>query len=407
MPLQAEDMSILSGTSDQKPAATSGLDAQRAAKFAQPGFNPDFAEIDVFHLIMSPELESERIGWSSKDFLGKAFSRIVPPYTPIDCVTTMKDDDSLEEEEEEEDDDDDEIEMMEGSLVDEDASRFSSLIDSSSNPEDPHLYLRSRNNIEIKWEIDYPLNEWIMPTKRDSWRIISSQEDNDKVLFLRIYHKVHAGGVWDIFRGDMRLRNRTGLYQTIILKLTKFNSFRDSTPENEYEWSSETDPFRTAVIDEVITEDWVLRQHLGSVQGDLVPYYYGMFVWHEAKEEDEDENNWIIASIMEDVGDPLPGGMLLYPLEVKQEIFRCFKRLHDDVDLVHGFGISRHVLDRDVNNKRNLGIQDRYALVDFKSSTSLQSLDTKRRHEKIAREEKVLLWELMLAIDGSGEVVNA
>ncbi|WWC91135.1 uncharacterized protein L201_006076 [Kwoniella dendrophila CBS 6074] len=282
-----------------KKAPPPEVRTQQEGEFAQPGFNPDFAGKDAFHLFMSPELESKRIGYSSKDFSGKVFTRIVPPYTPYERPTAE-----------------------EGLLTEADSRRTYSpaeaddpcLIDNSSNSTDSHLYLRP--NIEPQWEQDYPLSEWIIPTKRDSnW--ISSNEDDSKVLFLRIDRKVHAGAIWDVFRGDMTTRDFKPSVQPIILKLTKFNSFKVNPTENisAAEWDAELDPFRSTVIDEVNKEDWILRQHLGSIQGNLVPFYYGLFVWHE--EDDEDEDNWIIASIMEDVGNPLHEGVSRASLEVK------------------------------------------------------------------------------------------
>ncbi|WWC91132.1 uncharacterized protein L201_006073 [Kwoniella dendrophila CBS 6074] len=268
-------------------------------------FETKSQHIDVFFLHMDSKLGSDLTGHYAESFTGKAFTRIIPPYKcqqkkhtslPASPANTTKT----------------ALTNPKHSL---DNDKLASSNTTIYTTPDSHDYLQ--DNVTIKWQRTTSLTKWNMPTPRSScW--ISPEDEFGSTLFLAIDEEleVEEGHTWDVFRGGMLIcNNESDGFQPVVFKITKFKSFRESIPEKPTDWNPDLDPVRTTVIDKVLNEDFILRQYLVGLQGDLVPYYHGMFVWHE--EDDKDDENWIVAMVMEDVGDAMENNVFKYPLEMR------------------------------------------------------------------------------------------
>nr|XP_018259250.1 uncharacterized protein I303_08178 [Kwoniella dejecticola CBS 10117]OBR81408.1 hypothetical protein I303_08178 [Kwoniella dejecticola CBS 10117] len=189
---------------------------------------------------------------------------------------------------------------------------------SSGNTRSPHFH-SVRN-----YDRTFSLMDWKIMGK-GSGNFAPDDTDHSKSNICQVTEHIHSGVTWDSIREDI------------------------PPPEERQSWDYDfvRDRTRVEVIGEVINQDYMLRQHLRHLQGSVVPYYYGMFIWRAA--EDDDEDDWTIASVMEDVGAPVYPVMELYPLAVNE---------------------SRHILEREHKAKRNPK-DGRFALVDFSSAISV------------------------------------
>ncbi|WWD06829.1 hypothetical protein V865_004925 [Kwoniella europaea PYCC6329] len=204
--------------------------------------------------------------------------------------------------------------------------------------------------------------KWSLVTPRESWRL-SPDEDRSKSLFLRIYDQIHEGCTWDVFRGEMGLSDFSdrGRLQPIVLKLTKLSSFRELAPEDTTFWDSEHDNDRCDVEEKITNEDYFLRCYLKALQGDIVPYYYGMFIWRKNNDQRRERR----------------------PCLTKKEIFQCYRTLFKKAKVVHHAWAPNHILKRDEVEEEHVE-KPKLALIGFEDAVSCASwtLDARKAEER-------------------------
>ncbi|WWC73035.1 uncharacterized protein I206_107000 [Kwoniella pini CBS 10737] len=226
------------------------------------------------------------------------------------------------------------------------------------------------SRISINWDQITSLLEWQSSIKRNC-RFVNDEEDLFKIIFCSVDEQIHAGCTWDVFRAD------------------------DPDDDTSF-WDGDEAYHRDDALKQIINEDYMLRQHLVKLQGLVVPRYYGMFVWHE--EHDNKQENWIIATIMEDVGDPISEVMSRYSLPVKRQILDCFKHLHNIPHVVHQHTKYNHILERDNDDKRNIQV-GKFFLIDFQHAVCLADWQYQEGQKELDREDKIMMWRLALRTD--------
>ncbi|WWC73026.1 uncharacterized protein I206_106991 [Kwoniella pini CBS 10737] len=355
----------------EQPKSSTSSQANSSSPLAglqKPRFNDKLQNVDLLKIISDADFYTHRFDWNDHSFKTKAFVRIEPD--------SRRSESSL-------------IPFIESLSLNPQGYPTPIASESPERTENPPFkvdVLKPRKDPKADW-VNTDMDDWIQPTKRDVMRIQRSDKESETLL-LRLRENIHLGVTWDVFRAEMALRDFSLSPIRVIIKFTKIGSFREDPPESLNKWDPETDPVRIDVVEHIIQEDLMLRQHLRKLQGNLVPYYYGMFVWH--REGDRDIENWIIAMIMEDAGNPMSEMMCLLDLDVKKDILESLKRLREETQVIHDDMQGRHFLARERCDENS----GKYAIVDYREAKDMALWDDQKRNEMKKRVDQALLFTL-------------
>ncbi|WWC73907.1 uncharacterized protein I206_107879 [Kwoniella pini CBS 10737] len=204
----------------------------------------------------------------------------------------------------------------------------------------------NRPHDKNKWKKTYALRQWNCPTPPPS---TDSNVNLDDILPVTIVERIHSGRTWDVFRGQ--IVRSDGAPTPIVIRFTNLETFPEDFPAEINDWDVCTQHVRSNALSGIINEDYIYRSYLPRLQGDLVPLYYGMFIW----KGDRPEDGWMIVSILEDVGEEVEDHRILagLPLDINH--------------VVHGIEKAEQILERYENDENDT--ERRYIkLIDFQES---------------------------------------
>ncbi|WWC91122.1 uncharacterized protein L201_006063 [Kwoniella dendrophila CBS 6074] len=358
-----------------------------------PSFTTEFQDINFLHMRFRSDVEQGRVlGRVQFDSDEKLFTRIIPPHwfreiknidKPAPLLSPLP---------------------SRGSTFP--VKQTPSPVDNAETTQphaNPSTEMVFTSTIKrTVWNWTYALRQWSGPSL-GSDPYITEGDEHSAILFIRVKEFLHTGRTWDIYRGDIMLSADTGPIVPIVLRLTCLKEFIEEIP-NVLEWDPARQQVRSQALEGIINEDLHYRSYLSRLQGKLVPYYYGLFVFKE--DDDQGEDEWIIASILEDVGDqiepmaPIAGA----PLKVREEIFEAVEYLHNYGYLSHNGLNQSHILERYSNDDHPPS--QHITLVDFQESVGCLGKNKEKGEHLKKRELLHLSYLLSCHRNDKGQMVE-
>ncbi|WWC67739.1 uncharacterized protein I206_101651 [Kwoniella pini CBS 10737] len=201
----------------------------------------------------------------------------------------------------------------------------------------PSLHIRGRSYLKSGLRFDiHPSSQYRHPTlpvpiqqtsvsptisgSRETDTLLSNETLRPPLYTLTVHQYLAAGYLWDFWLATHPL------FGQVVLKLVFIPEYPCRKPDYDFYIPKEQ------IFDEVSREDKRYLGSLASVQGDLVPFYYGMYgskndgskkldLNSEAEEEEEEEDEYVYyAILMEYIDHPIGPGSVWLDQEWKPSI---------------------------------------------------------------------------------------